>query len=187
MRTKDLHREAARRAAAEETLRQSQKMEAIGQLTGGIAHDFNNLLTVIIGNLDIALRKCADAALERPLRNALIGGQRAAQLTQKLLAFSRRQPLSPRPVDANRLIAGMSDLLRRSLGEKIDIETVGRRGPVADRGRRRRARGGAPQSRDQRPRRHAGRRQADDRDDQCAPRRGLRPHSSTASKPASTS
>ena len=125
MRTKDLHREAARRAAAEETLRQSQKMEAIGQLTGGIAHDFNNLLTVIIGNLDIALRKCADAALERPLRNALIGGQRAAQLTQKLLAFSRRQPLSPRPVDANRLIAGMSDLLRRSLGEKIDIQTVG--------------------------------------------------------------
>jgi two-component system, NtrC family, sensor kinase len=128
MRTKDLHREAARRAAAEETLRQSQKMEAIGQLTGGIAHDFNNLLTVIIGNLDIALRKCADAALERPLRNALIGGQRAAQLTQKLLAFSRRQPLSPRPVDANRLIAGMSDLLRRSLGEKIDIEIVGAAG-----------------------------------------------------------
>jgi two-component system, NtrC family, sensor kinase len=128
MRTKDLHREAARRAAAEETLRQSQKMEAIGQLTGGIAHDFNNLLTVIIGNLDIALRKCADAALERPLRNALMGGQRAAQLTQKLLAFSRRQPLSPRPVDANRLIAGMSDLLRRSLGEKIDIETVGSAG-----------------------------------------------------------
>jgi two-component system NtrC family sensor kinase len=125
MRTKDLHREAARRAAAEETLRQSQKMEAIGQLTGGIAHDFNNLLTVIIGNLDIALRKCADTALERPLRNALMGGQRAAQLTQKLLAFSRRQPLSPRPVDANRLIAAMSDLLRRSLGEKIDIETVG--------------------------------------------------------------
>jgi two-component system NtrC family sensor kinase len=128
MRTKDLHQEAARRTAAEETLRQSQKMEAIGQLTGGIAHDFNNLLTVIIGNLDIALRKCADAALERPLRNALIGGQRAAQLTQKLLAFSRRQPLSPRPVDANRLIAGMSDLLRRSLGEKIDIETVGSAG-----------------------------------------------------------
>ncbi len=125
MRTKDLHREAARRAAAEETLRQSQKMEAIGQLTGGIAHDFNNLLTVIIGNLDIALRKCTDATLERPLRNALMGGQRAAQLTQRLLAFSRRQPLSPRPVDANRLIAGMSDLLRRSLGEKIDIETVG--------------------------------------------------------------
>jgi two-component system, NtrC family, sensor kinase len=125
MRTKDLHHEAARRAAAEETLRQSQKMEAIGQLTGGIAHDFNNLLTVIIGNLDIAVRKCTDAALERPLRNALMGGQRAAQLTQKLLAFSRRQPLSPRPVDANRLIAGMSDLLRRSLGEKIDIETIG--------------------------------------------------------------
>jgi two-component system NtrC family sensor kinase len=125
MRTKDLHHEAARRAAAEETLRQSQKMEAIGQLTGGIAHDFNNLLTVIIGNLDIALRKCADATLERPLRNALMGGQRAAQLTQRLLAFSRRQPLSPRPVDANRLIAGMSDLLRRSLGEKIDIEIVG--------------------------------------------------------------
>src|SRR5262249_33453188 len=92
------------------------------------AHDFNNLLTVIIGNLDIALRKCADATLERPLRNALMGGQRAAQLTQKLLAFSRRQPLSPRPVAATRLIAGTSDLLTPSLAEMLDIETVGSAG-----------------------------------------------------------
>jgi two-component system, NtrC family, sensor kinase len=123
-RTEELHEEAARRASAEESLRHSQKMEAIGQLTGGIAHDFNNLLTIIIGNLDIALRKCVDTPVERSLRHALIGGQRAAQLTRKLLAFSRRQPLSPRPVEANRLIAGMSDLLRRTLGENVDIETV---------------------------------------------------------------
>ena len=127
-RTKDLNEEAARRATAEESLRHSQKLEAVGQLTGGIAHDFNNLLTVIIGNLEIASRKSTDATLERPLRHALIGAQRAAELTQKLLAFARKKPLSPRPVDANLLIRSMSDLLRGCLGETIEIHTVAEQG-----------------------------------------------------------
>jgi two-component system, NtrC family, sensor kinase len=124
-RTNELYAEGLRRAAAEETLRQSQKMEAVGQLTGGVAHDFNNLLTIIIGNLEMARRKGVDAAVDRVLRNALMGAQKAAQLTQRLLAFSRRQPLDPKSVDATRLITGMSDLLRRSLGEHVEIETVG--------------------------------------------------------------
>ena len=79
----------------EDQLRQSQKMEAVGQLTGGVAHDFNNLLTIIIGNLGIAKRGVVEARAERALNNALIGAERAAQLTQRLLAFSRRQPLNP--------------------------------------------------------------------------------------------
>ncbi|MGE3148452.1 MAG: ATP-binding protein [Pseudorhodoplanes sp.] len=122
-RTEELYAESALRIAAEENLRQSQKMETIGQLTGGVAHDFNNLLTIIIGNIEMALRKAEGGPLERMLRNALTGGQRAAQLTQKLLAFSRRQPLNPKPLDANRLVAGMADLLKRTLGEQIKIET----------------------------------------------------------------
>ena len=105
-------------------------MEAIGQLTGGVAHDFNNLLTVILGNLEIVQRDAASSArrsraAHRALRdNAMRGAQRAAALTQRLLAFSRRQPLDPKPIDVNRLVAGMSDLLRRTLGEQIAIETV---------------------------------------------------------------
>jgi two-component system, NtrC family, sensor kinase len=124
-RTNDLYAEGTRRAAAEETLRQSQKMEAVGQLTGGVAHDFNNLLTIIIGNLELARRKGVEDSIDRVLGNALMGAQKAAQLTQRLLAFSRRQPLDPKSVDATKLIAGMSDLLRRSLGEHVEIETVG--------------------------------------------------------------
>jgi two-component system NtrC family sensor kinase len=124
-RTNELYAEATRRMAAEDTLRQSQKMEAVGQLTGGVAHDFNNLLTIIIGNLEIALRKGVGERVERVLNNALTGAQKAAQLTQRLLAFSRRQPLDPKSVDANKLIGGMSDLLRRALGEQIDMEVVG--------------------------------------------------------------
>jgi signal transduction histidine kinase/CheY-like chemotaxis protein len=117
------------RARVENELRQSQKMESVGQLTGGVAHDFNNLLTIIIGNLQSLKRQLAKpetdrAILQRSADNALRGAQRAAALTQRLLAFSRRQPLDPRPIDANRLVAGMSDLLRRSLGERIGIETV---------------------------------------------------------------
>ena len=103
-------------------------MEAVGHLTGGVAHDFNNLLTVINGNLEMALRRAVDAPVERLLRNALAGGQRAAQLTKRLLAFSRRQPLDPQPVDANKMIADMSDLLERSLGERVEIEIVGSAG-----------------------------------------------------------
>jgi PAS domain S-box-containing protein len=113
---------------AQEELVQAQKMEGIGQLTGGVAHDFNNLLTVIIGNLEAAqrnLRGSVDPArLGRSIENAMRGAQRAASLTQRLLAFSRRQPLEPKPVDVGRLITGMSELLRRSLGEQIGIETV---------------------------------------------------------------
>ena len=117
----------AERERAEEALRQSQKMEAVGQLTGGIAHDFNNLLTVIAGNVDIARRHIGDQGEARVLRalgNAQIGAERAAVLTQRLLAFSRRQPLNPRPVDANKLVTGMGELLHRTLGETVEVETV---------------------------------------------------------------
>ncbi len=110
----------------EEALRQSQKMEAVGQLTGGIAHDFNNLLQVIIGNLEALQRNLpADSVrLQRAATNAMAGAERAASLTQRLLAFSRRQPLNPRPVDPNALVGSMSDLLHRTLGETISVETV---------------------------------------------------------------
>jgi signal transduction histidine kinase/CheY-like chemotaxis protein len=122
----DFRGEVARREAAEEALRQSHKMEAVGQLTGGIAHDFNNLLTVVLGNLELAKRHLASNAdrATQGIDNALAGAKRAAALTQRLLAFSRRQPLEPRPVDINRLVAGTSDLLGRTLGESIAIETV---------------------------------------------------------------
>ncbi|HWZ37860.1 MAG TPA: ATP-binding protein [Bradyrhizobium sp.] len=123
-RTEAFYVEAESRQALEANLRQSQKMDAIGQLTGGIAHDFNNLLTIIIGNLQMALKREHDAKVQRMLSNAMAGAERAAALTKRLLSFSRRQPLDPRPVDANRLIAGLSDLLNRTLGEKVSIETV---------------------------------------------------------------
>ena len=99
-------------------------MEAVGQLTGGVAHDFNNLLTIIIGNLGIAKRGVVESRAERALNNALAGAERAAQLTQRLLAFSRRQPLNPRAVDVNKLITGMADLLVRTLGEQFELETI---------------------------------------------------------------
>jgi len=124
-RTQAFYEEAERRELAEQALRQSQKMEAVGQLTGGVAHDFNNLLTIIIGNLGIAKRGVVEARAERALNNALVGAERAAQLTQRLLAFSRRQPLNPRVLDVNRLIVSMSDLLARTLGENIELETIG--------------------------------------------------------------
>jgi len=123
-RTRELYAEAARRETAEQALRQAQKMEAVGQLTGGVAHDFNNLLTIIIGNIGIAKRGVVEARAERALANALTGAERAAQLTQRLLAFSRLQPLNPKTVDANKLILSMSDLLTRSLGENIELETI---------------------------------------------------------------
>ncbi len=119
----------AEREKAEEALRQSQKMEAVGQLTGGIAHDFNNLLTVVTGNIEMASRALGSAGLsegriKRSLDNAMKGAERAASLTQRLLAFSRRQPLDPKPLDVDRLVAGMSDLLNRSLGEMVKLEVV---------------------------------------------------------------
>jgi signal transduction histidine kinase/CheY-like chemotaxis protein len=123
-RTKAFYAEAESRRALEANLRQSQKMDAVGQLTGGIAHDFNNLLTIIIGNLQMALKREHDAKVQRMLSNAMAGAERAATLTKRLLSFSRRQPLDPHPVDPNRLIAGLSDLLNRTLGERVLIETV---------------------------------------------------------------
>lgn len=116
----------AEREKVESQLRQSQKMEAIGQLTGGIAHDFNNMLAVIAGNLDILQRRLdrGDTNLTRFVDSAVQGARRAASLTQRLLAFSRQQALSPEFVEPNRMIAGMSDLLRSTLGEHIRIETV---------------------------------------------------------------
>jgi len=127
-RTQAFYAEAERRELAEQALRQSQKMEAVGQLTGGVAHDFNNLLTIIIGNLGIAKRGVVEARAERALNNALVGAERAAQLTQRLLAFSRRQPLNPRVLDVNKLIASISDLLARTLGENIELESIGAAG-----------------------------------------------------------
>ncbi|CAA9535791.1 MAG: hypothetical protein AVDCRST_MAG91-3398 [uncultured Sphingomonadaceae bacterium] len=119
-----LREEIERRQGAEEQVRQMQKMEAVGQLTGGIAHDFNNMLAIIIGSLDMAKRRVTDPErVSRLVDNAMEGATRAATLTQRLLAFSRRQPLSPERVDVNRLVAGMSDLIRRTLGETIRLET----------------------------------------------------------------
>ncbi len=112
--------------AAQAALRQSQKMETVGQLTGGVAHDFNNLLQIVTGNLDILQRNLPpeQPRLVRAVGAAMNGAQRAAVLTQRLLAFSRRQPLAPERTDPNRLIAGMSDLLHRSLGEMVAVEVV---------------------------------------------------------------
>jgi signal transduction histidine kinase/CheY-like chemotaxis protein len=122
----ELLREVSRRERSESQLRQAQKMEAIGQLTGGIAHDFNNMLGVISGSLDIMRRavKKGDFGLERFIDAAAKATERAATLTHRLLAFGRQQPLAPEPLDANKMIANMSDLLRSTLGEHIRIETV---------------------------------------------------------------
>lgn len=123
--------EVAERLKAEEALRQAQKMEAVGQLTGGVAHDFNNLLTVIIGGLESVTRNLshdlsveAMQKIERSVAMATHGAQRAATLTSRLLAFARRQPLDPRPVDPGRLVTGLADLLQRTLGETVELETV---------------------------------------------------------------
>jgi PAS domain S-box-containing protein len=115
--------------AADERARQAQKMEAIGHLTGGVAHDFNNLLMVIIGNLETVQRRLTDKPpdvlrLQRSAENAMRGARRAESLTQRLLAFSRQQPLDPKPLDLGRVIPGMSDLLRRTIGERVTVETV---------------------------------------------------------------
>ena len=126
----DLDRLVVERTAeleqTQEALRQSQKMEAVGQLTGGIAHDFNNMLAVVIGSLDLLGRRIGvhDPRARRYVDAAADGARRAALLTQRLLAFSRQQPLRPESIDANKLVAGMSDLLRRSLGSDVHLETV---------------------------------------------------------------
>ena len=112
--------------AAEEALRQSQKMEAVGQLTGGIAHDFNNMLAVVMGSLDLLSRRVGikDPRARPYLEAASNGARRAAALTQRLLAFAQQQPLRPEPTNLNKLVAGMSDILRHSLSGDIRLETV---------------------------------------------------------------
>jgi signal transduction histidine kinase/CheY-like chemotaxis protein len=121
-----LREEQGRRESAEEGLRQSQKMTAVGQLTAGIAHDFNNLLTGIGGAIEMIGRRVPQPTPEvtRFLDLAKTGVSRAALLTQRMLAFARQQPLQIEPLDINKLVAGMSEMLRRTLGEKVRIETV---------------------------------------------------------------
>jgi len=114
---------------AEAELRQANKMEAVGQLTGGLAHDFNNLLAVVLGNLElIGERIPDDEALRTLVEKALAAGERGATLTHRLLAFSRRQALSPQPLDANELLAGMVDMLDRTLGEAVEISLLSHEG-----------------------------------------------------------
>jgi signal transduction histidine kinase len=123
--------EAQERRQAEDMLRQAQRLDAVGHLTGGVAHDFNNLLTIIMGNIEIAQRYTNGWAegfaerVQRALDSAMGGAQRAATLTQRLLAFARRQPLNPKPLSPNKLVAGMTDFFRRTLGENIKVNIVG--------------------------------------------------------------
>ncbi|WP_428150289.1 PAS domain-containing protein [Brevundimonas sp.] len=136
---RDLTEDKAREQAlsnAQEALRQSQKMEAVGQLTGGIAHDFNNLLAGISGSLELLSKRLSEGRLngmDRYIDAAQGSAQRAASLTQRLLAFSRRQTLDPKPTDVNRLINGMEDLIRRSVGPDVELEVVGAGGLWATR------------------------------------------------------
>ncbi len=112
-------------AAAQEALRHSQKMEAIGQLTGGIAHDFNNILTAIIGSIEVLKRRIKAGRFEDLqgfMDGAIASANRAASLTHRLLAFARRQPLDPKPVDINRLVRGMKELLRGTLSENVRLD-----------------------------------------------------------------
>jgi signal transduction histidine kinase/CheY-like chemotaxis protein len=120
-----LNREMAEREAAEARLRQMQKMEAVGQLTGGIAHDFNNMLAVVVGGLDLARRRLQVEADEvgRHIDNAMEGANRAAALTRRLLGFARAEPLLPEAIDPAKLIDGMSDLIDRTLGERVMVTT----------------------------------------------------------------
>jgi signal transduction histidine kinase/CheY-like chemotaxis protein len=122
-----LRQEAETRAAAEAQLRQIQKLEAVGQLTGGIAHDFNNMLAVVVGALDLAKRRLGKSSEEvgRHIENAMEGANRAAHLTQRLLAFARQEPLTAKPIRPGALITNMSDLLDRTLGEQVTVKIDG--------------------------------------------------------------
>ena len=117
-----LKSEMEERRKTEEALRQSQKMEAIGQLSGGIAHDFNNLLMIAMGNLQLLRKRMGEgsAPLTRYIESAEEGLRRAASLTQRLLAFARRQPLSPKPIDLSALIEGMNELIHQSVGTHVE-------------------------------------------------------------------
>jgi len=116
--------EIAERQRTEEALRQSQKLEAIGQLTSGVAHDFNNLLTGVLGNLELLERRLKSEGSLRRLRSARAAAERGARLTHQLLAFSRKQRLVPTPLDLNRLVSEASDLLFRTIGATVRTETV---------------------------------------------------------------
>ena len=118
-------RDITDRAKTEERLAEAQRMESVGHLTGGVAHDFNNLLQVIRGNLELLEKRVAgDERAQRALKNAIHGADRAAQLTRQLLAFARRQPLDPQAINLSRLVREMAELLRRTLGEAVEVETV---------------------------------------------------------------
>lgn len=120
-----LEKETVERETAQMALRQAQKMEALGNLTGGVAHDFNNLLQVVSGNLQLLSKDIdGNARAEQRLENALAGVARGAKLASQLLAFGRRQPLEPKVVNCRKLIQNMDDMLRRALGEEIELETV---------------------------------------------------------------
>jgi signal transduction histidine kinase/DNA-binding response OmpR family regulator len=120
-----LQHESAEREAAQAALRQAQRMESLGQLTGGVAHDFNNLLQVISGNLQLLRREVAgNERAEKRVQSAIGGVMRGAKLASQLLAFGRRQPLEPKVLNIGRFIKGMDDMLRRALGEEIELETV---------------------------------------------------------------
>jgi signal transduction histidine kinase/CheY-like chemotaxis protein len=125
-RTKELSAEMQRREASEAQARQLLRMQAIGQLTGGIAHDFNNMLAIVLSSLNLLKRRLAAGRsdVDELIDGGIDGAQRAAALTQRLLAFARQQPLSPEPLDANKMLAGLGDLITRTLGEHIRVETV---------------------------------------------------------------
>ena len=127
-----VHERTTQLLKVEEALRQSHKMDAIGQLTGGIAHDFNNLLQGIIGALNVVQKRIGEGRIsdvDRFVEGALSSADRASALTHRLLAFSRRQPVDPRPVDVNQLIGSIEDLLRRSIGERIRMHIAATRDP----------------------------------------------------------
>jgi PAS domain S-box-containing protein len=117
-------RDVTDREAEEEQRRRAQRLEAVGQLTGGVAHDFNNLLQVIRANLELIEPAVTDEKARRRLRNAIHGAERAADLTRRLLAFARRQPLEPQPINLGRLVGEVAELMRRTLGEGVEVETV---------------------------------------------------------------
>jgi signal transduction histidine kinase len=132
--TRDITERMEAQRVLRETMEQlaaSQKMDAVGQLTGGIAHDFNNLMMVVLGNLETAqrnMRETDNSNLQRALKNATRGAQRASSLTQRLLAFSRRASLNPRPLDINKFMVASVDFMHRALGETVEIETAGSAG-----------------------------------------------------------
>jgi signal transduction histidine kinase len=119
-----LRQQIAERRQAEAALQQAQKMEVIGQMTGGVAHDFNNLLTAVLGNLELAIRRGADEGIRRYLEGATHAAQRGAKLTSQLLAFSRTQRLQTEPIDLNSIVTRMGELLFRTIGGTVRIETI---------------------------------------------------------------